>query len=102
MLESVVARIVNNLLGKYVQELDTEGLNVGIFSGKVSLLNLKLKPSCLVSLKIQLKIHNLNSIVRTGTADRSGLWHYWGAEIRDPLECVKLQTDSFHPTGKLS
>lgn len=48
MLEGVVARVLNSLLGKYVQEFDAEGLNVGIFSGNVTLRDLKLKPSCLV------------------------------------------------------
>ena len=49
MLEGTVARILNQLLGKYVQDLDTENLNVGIFSGKVQLTDLKLKAEALVS-----------------------------------------------------
>lgn len=48
MLEGTVARILNQLLGKYVQDLDTENLNVGIFSGTVQLSELKLKPEALV------------------------------------------------------
>lgn len=49
MLEGAVARILNQLLGKYVVDLDTENLNVGIFSGHVQLTDLKLKPEALVS-----------------------------------------------------
>lgn len=48
MLEGAVARILNQLLGKYVVDLDTENLNVGIFSGLVQLTDLKLKPEALV------------------------------------------------------
>lgn len=50
MFEGVVAGILNRFLGKYVQDLDTENFNVGIFSGNVQLTDLKLKPEALVSL----------------------------------------------------
>lgn len=43
-----MARILNQLLGKYVVDLDTENLNVGIFSGLVQLTDLKLKTEALV------------------------------------------------------
>lgn len=48
MLEGAVARLLNQLLGKYVVDLDTENLNVGIFSGHVQLTDLKLKTEALV------------------------------------------------------
>lgn len=48
MFEGAVAGILNRLLGKYVQDLDTENLNVGIFSGDFNLTDLKLKPEALV------------------------------------------------------
>lgn len=48
MLEGAVARMLNQLLGKYVVDLDTENLNVGIFSGHVQLTDLKLKTEALV------------------------------------------------------
>jgi len=48
MLEGLVAQVLNAVLGKYVEEFDSESLNVGIFSGDVCLRDLKLKPSCLV------------------------------------------------------
>lgn len=58
MFEGAVAGILNRLLGKYVQDLDTENLNVGIFSGNVNLTDLKLKPEALVRyLFIMIKIH---------------------------------------------
>lgn len=43
-----MARLLNQLLGKYVTDLDTENLNVGIFSGHVQLTDLKLKSEALV------------------------------------------------------
>lgn len=49
MFEGVVATILNRYLGKYIQDLDTENLNVGIFGGNVQLTQLKLKPEALVS-----------------------------------------------------
>lgn len=49
MLEGVVARLLNQLLGKYVADLDSENFNVGIFSGQVQLTDLKLKTEALVS-----------------------------------------------------
>lgn len=52
MFETVVAGVLNRFLGKYVQDLDTENLNVGIFSGNVNLTDLKLKPEALVSIFI--------------------------------------------------
>lgn len=58
MLEGAVARLLNQLLGKYVVDLDTENLNVGIFSGQVQLSDLKLKPEALVSYFSQIKIHD--------------------------------------------
>lgn len=48
MLEGVVARLLNQFLGKYVIDLDIENLNVGIFSGQVQLTDLKLKTEALV------------------------------------------------------
>ncbi|KAF9422722.1 hypothetical protein HW555_001716 [Spodoptera exigua] len=41
MFEGAVAGILNRLLGKYVQDLDTENLNVGIFSGNPVVVNIE-------------------------------------------------------------
>jgi hypothetical protein len=54
MFEGVVATILNRYLGKYIQDLDTENLNVGIFSGDVQMTELRLKPEALVSTTSQL------------------------------------------------
>ncbi|GJQ74448.1 hypothetical protein Trydic_g21318 [Trypoxylus dichotomus] len=56
MLEGAVARLLNQLLGKYVVDLDTENLNVGIFSGQVQLTDLKLKPEALFELNLPIEV----------------------------------------------
>lgn len=63
MFEGAVAGILNRLLGKYVQDLDTENLNVGIFSGNVNLTDLKLKPEALVRDPIQAYYNLLNGTI---------------------------------------
>jgi len=55
MFKSSVAWVLNKYLGKYVQDLDTENLNVGIFNGEVQLHDLKLKPEALVKKKTKKK-----------------------------------------------
>ncbi|KAF4528447.1 hypothetical protein B566_EDAN017051 [Ephemera danica] len=47
MFESTAAWLLNRVLGKYVQDLDSEQLNVGVFSGEVRLTDLRLKPEAL-------------------------------------------------------
>lgn len=48
MFEGIVASLLNRYLGKYIEDLDLENLNVGIFGGNVLLSNLKLKTEALV------------------------------------------------------
>ena len=62
MFKSSVAWVLNKHLGKYVQDLDTENLNVGIFNGEVQLHNLKLKPEALVKKSIFCDLYDLPSI----------------------------------------
>lgn len=55
MFEGIVASLLNRYLGKYIEDLDLENLNVGIFGGNVLLSNLKLKTEALVSIAINFK-----------------------------------------------
>lgn len=48
MFQGIVASILNRYLGKYIQNLDIQSLNVGIFGGNVELEALRLKPEALV------------------------------------------------------
>lgn len=59
MFEGLVASIFNKWLGKYVEDLDTEHLNVGIFGGEVRLNNLNLKPEALVNKNLKLLLYFL-------------------------------------------
>ncbi|KAF4529867.1 hypothetical protein B566_EDAN018118, partial [Ephemera danica] len=52
MFESTAAWLLNRVLGKYVQDLDSEQLNVGVFSGEVRLTDLRLKPEALLERRL--------------------------------------------------
>lgn len=54
MLESLVANILNRTLGAYVENFDSNQLNIGIWSGDVTLNNLKLKSESLDKLDLPL------------------------------------------------
>ncbi|XP_071800647.1 intermembrane lipid transfer protein VPS13A-like isoform X2 [Asterias amurensis] len=79
VLESIVARLLNKYLGKYVKNLDSHNLNLGIFSGRLELQDLQLKPEALheLNLPIELKAGHIGRII----ADIS-----WTSLFSDPLE----------------
>ncbi|KAK5650330.1 hypothetical protein RI129_001359 [Pyrocoelia pectoralis] len=87
MLESVVARLLNQLLGKYVVDLDTENLNVGIFSGQVQLTDLQLKAEALYELNLPIK-------VKIGTIGKVWLkipWNYlWNEPVLLTIEDILI------------
>ncbi|XP_043273461.1 vacuolar protein sorting-associated protein 13A-like isoform X2 [Venturia canescens] len=56
MFEGAVAAFLNRLLGRYVEDLDTEHFNVGIFSGETYLTDLKLKPESLYQLGLPIRV----------------------------------------------
>lgn len=56
MLESLVANILNRTLGAYVENFDPNQLNIGIWSGDVTLSNLKLKKESLDKLELPLSL----------------------------------------------
>ncbi|KAG6453907.1 hypothetical protein O3G_MSEX008410 [Manduca sexta] len=78
MFEGAVAGFLNRLLGKYVQDLDTENLNVGIFSGNVNLTDLKLKPEALYELDLPID-------VKIGTIGRISLQIPWTGLYSQPV-----------------
>ncbi|KAF5301566.1 hypothetical protein FQR65_LT08871 [Abscondita terminalis] len=78
MLESVVARLLNQILGKYVVDLDTENLNVGIFSGQVQLTDLQLKAEALYELNLPIR-------VKIGTIGRIWLKIPWNLLWNEPV-----------------
>ncbi|XP_063908904.1 intermembrane lipid transfer protein VPS13C-like isoform X2 [Zophobas morio] len=78
MLEGAVARLLNHLLGKYVVDLDTENLNVGIFSGHVQLTDLKLKTEALYELGLPIE-------VKAGTIGKIWLQIPWTSLWSQPV-----------------
>ncbi|KAG0682611.1 hypothetical protein C6P40_000285 [Pichia californica] len=58
MLESLVANILNRTLGSYVENFDPNQLNIGIWSGDVTLSNLKLKSESLDKLELPLILNS--------------------------------------------
>ncbi|XP_015113187.1 vacuolar protein sorting-associated protein 13D isoform X1 [Diachasma alloeum] len=58
MLEGLVAWVLNNYLGKYVENLNTDQLSIALLSGEVELENLPLKREALrhIGLPIEIKV----------------------------------------------
>ncbi|OMJ29920.1 Vacuolar protein sorting-associated protein 13 [Smittium culicis] len=56
MLEGVIAKVLNGFLGGYVDNLETNQLNIGIWKGDVTLRNLSLRKDALDSLNLPLDI----------------------------------------------
>ncbi|KAG5866403.1 hypothetical protein JTB14_003458 [Gonioctena quinquepunctata] len=56
VLQSVLSYILNKYLGTFVENLDSNQLNVGIWGGDVELKNLVLKPSALDELDLPVQI----------------------------------------------
>ncbi|XP_046398302.1 vacuolar protein sorting-associated protein 13C-like isoform X1 [Ischnura elegans] len=87
MFERIVATYLNRCLGKYIQDLDTENLNVGIFSGTVLLRDLKFKPEALYELDLPIE-------VKVGTIGKVSLdipWNnLYAKSVRIEIEDVFL------------
>ncbi|XP_063707909.1 intermembrane lipid transfer protein Vps13D-like, partial [Culicoides brevitarsis] len=58
MLRELIAWVLNNYLGKYVENLNTAQLSVALLSGEVELENLPLRPDALRHLGLPLKIQS--------------------------------------------
>uniref|UniRef100_A0A336MDN8 CSON015545 protein n=1 Tax=Culicoides sonorensis TaxID=179676 RepID=A0A336MDN8_CULSO len=56
MLRELIAWVLNNYLGKYVENLNTAQLSVALLSGEVELENLPLRPDALRHLGLPLKV----------------------------------------------
>ncbi|VIO96842.1 Uncharacterized protein BM_BM5678 [Brugia malayi] len=65
VFESVVAEVLNRMLGNFVNNLDASQLNIGIWGGDVKLTNLKVKETALddFDLPIKLKFGCLTRLV---------------------------------------
>ncbi|XP_033099721.1 vacuolar protein sorting-associated protein 13A-like isoform X2 [Anneissia japonica] len=56
VLERIVASILNKYLDKYIENLDTDNLDVGLFSGQLNLQDLELKPEALYELDLPIEV----------------------------------------------
>ena len=56
MLEGVLASVLNRFLAEYVDGLNTSQLNIGIWSGDVTLRNLRLKRTALDKFQLPLDV----------------------------------------------
>lgn len=86
MFERVVATLLHRYLGKYIQDLDTENLNVGIFGGQVQLTDLKIKPDALYELDLPIE-------VKVGAIGRINIKIPWGCFSK---ESVVIEMEEVH------
>lgn len=65
MFESILERILQKILGEYLDGFNSSNLNVGILSGEVVIQNVKLKRSALLKLglPIELRYSLVKSVV---------------------------------------
>lgn len=56
MFERAVVSVINSFFGKYIQNLDSSKLSVGIFQGDVELTDLQLKPEALYELRLPVEV----------------------------------------------
>lgn len=56
MLESLAASILNGVLGKYIKDLDSSNLELGIFSGNVVLTDLELRDDALDDFHLPIEV----------------------------------------------
>uniref|UniRef100_A0A7M5X1J9 Chorein N-terminal domain-containing protein n=2 Tax=Clytia hemisphaerica TaxID=252671 RepID=A0A7M5X1J9_9CNID len=57
VLRSLVTSLLNKYLGKYVKDIDSENLTIGLWSGKVSLSELELREEALVELDLPIDVN---------------------------------------------
>ncbi|XP_043229917.1 vacuolar protein sorting-associated protein 13A-like [Amphibalanus amphitrite] len=78
MFEGVVSYILNKYLSRYIENLDTDSLNISVWSGHVELTDLTLKPEALAGLELPVS-------VTRGTVGRISLAVPWTSLWSSPL-----------------
>jgi vacuolar protein sorting-associated protein 13A/C len=56
MFESIIAKLLNKYLSEYIDAVDYKNLKIGLFSGYVELLNIKVKPSALYQFDLPVEV----------------------------------------------
>lgn len=80
MFEGLIVDLLNNYLGRYIQNLDPDDLRVGIFSGNVELTNLQLRPEALFELDLPIE-------VKAGCIGRICLEIPWTSLYSSSVQC---------------
>ncbi|XP_071956749.1 intermembrane lipid transfer protein VPS13A-like [Antedon mediterranea] len=78
VLESIVASLLNKYLDKYIENLDTDNLDVGLFSGQLNLQDLQLKPEALYELDLPIE-------VKAGTVGKISFVIPWTSLFSSPV-----------------
>ena len=71
MLNGIISKVVSNLLGRYIEKIDSSQLEVDLWNGKARLENLKVSSNALSS-------HNLPFTVESGTIGCASFVFPWG------------------------
>jgi vacuolar protein sorting-associated protein 13A/C len=56
MFESIIATLLNKYLSEYIDAVDYNNLKIGLFSGCLELLNIKIKPSALYQFDLPVEV----------------------------------------------
>ena len=56
MFEKLLEKILKDVLGEFIDGIDTKKLNIGVWSGSVEIVNVSLKPKLLATLGLPFKI----------------------------------------------
>lgn len=78
VLEGVLVSVVQRLIGRFVDGLDTKSLKLSIWKGKVVLKDVQLRPDALYSLGLPLS-------VRSGSIERLTLDIPWRRLGKEPV-----------------
>ena len=81
MFEGVIASLLNQYLGQFIEGLDSKQLNLSVWSGAVDMKNLQIKPSCLDFLHLPI-------IVKGGSVGRLLLKCNWARLSSEPVRIV--------------
>jgi vacuolar protein sorting-associated protein 13A/C len=57
MLEKLISSVLNRVLGNFIENLDSEQLNISLWSSTVKLENLQIKPTIFDSMPVPFTLH---------------------------------------------
>ena len=57
MLENLISSLLNRFLGSFIENLDSEQLNISLWNGSVKLENLEVKPNIFDSMPVPFTLH---------------------------------------------